>query len=158
MFDIGFSELLLIGGVALVVVGPERLPKLARTAGHLFGRMQRYVNDVKSDINREMEAAELKELKALRDTVEETGRELQSSMSAHGSEISDEIRKTENEFERLKNPTLHFGQADAAATTEPATPDAIDAEDASPQMELGLNAGRIATAEPLSATPEPARP
>ena len=50
MFDIGFSELMLIGIVALIVIGPERLPKVARTLGHLLGRAQRYVNDVKSDI------------------------------------------------------------------------------------------------------------
>jgi Tat protein translocase TatB subunit len=52
MFDIGFSELVVIAVVALIVIGPERLPKAARTMGHLFGRLQRYVNDVKSDINR----------------------------------------------------------------------------------------------------------
>ena len=51
MFDIGFSELIVIGIVALVVIGPERLPKVARTAGLLLGRLQRYVNDVKADIN-----------------------------------------------------------------------------------------------------------
>lgn len=60
MFDIGFSELLMIGVVALIVIGPERLPKVARTAGHLYGRLQRYVSDVKSDISREMELDELK--------------------------------------------------------------------------------------------------
>ena len=60
MFDIGFSELLVIALVALVVIGPERLPRVARTAGHLLGRLQRYVGDVKSDINREMQLDELK--------------------------------------------------------------------------------------------------
>ena len=58
MFDIGFSELLVIAVVALIVIGPERLPKVARTVGHLIGRMQRYVNDVKADISREMELDE----------------------------------------------------------------------------------------------------
>ena len=62
MFDIGFSEIVVIGVVALVVIGPERLPKTARTLGHLFGRLQRYVNDVKADINREMELEELRKL------------------------------------------------------------------------------------------------
>ena len=64
MFDIGFSEMLVIAVVALIVIGPERLPKVARTLGHLFGRMQRYVNDVKSDISREMELEELRKLQA----------------------------------------------------------------------------------------------
>ena len=64
MFDIGFSELMVIGVVALIVIGPERLPKVARTLGHLLGRAQRYVNDVKSDINREIQLDELKKLQA----------------------------------------------------------------------------------------------
>ncbi|HUL57156.1 MAG TPA: Sec-independent protein translocase protein TatB, partial [Usitatibacter sp.] len=54
MFDFGFSKLFLLGIVALVVIGPERLPKVARTMGHLYGRLQRYVTQVKADINREM--------------------------------------------------------------------------------------------------------
>lgn len=64
MFDISFSEIVVIAVVALIVVGPERLPKVARTLGYLFGRAQRYVADVKSDIQREMELEELKKLKA----------------------------------------------------------------------------------------------
>ena len=64
MFEIGFSELALIAIVALVVVGPERLPRVARTAGLLLGRMQRYVNDVKADIHREIQLDELKRLQA----------------------------------------------------------------------------------------------
>ena len=62
MFDVGFSELLVIAVVALIVIGPERLPRVARTAGHLLGRLQRYVGDVKSDINREMQIEDLKKL------------------------------------------------------------------------------------------------
>ena len=62
MFDVGFSELMVIAVVALIVIGPERLPKAARTLGHLFGRLQRYVNDVKADINREIELDELRKL------------------------------------------------------------------------------------------------
>ena len=61
MFDVGFSELMVIAIVALIVIGPERLPKVARTAGHLLGRLQRYVSDVKADINREMQLDELQE-------------------------------------------------------------------------------------------------
>ena len=62
MFDLGFSELLLIAVVALVVLGPERLPKVARQAGAWMGKLQRYVADVKSDINRQMELDELRKL------------------------------------------------------------------------------------------------
>jgi len=64
MFDISFSELIVIGIVALVVIGPERLPKVARTLGHLLGRAQRYVGDVKADIQREIQLDELKKLQA----------------------------------------------------------------------------------------------
>ena len=63
MFDIGFSELMVIGLVALIVIGPERLPRVARTLGHLAGRLQRYVADVKADINREVELDELRKMK-----------------------------------------------------------------------------------------------
>ena len=73
MFDIAFSEMLIIAVVALIVLGPEKLPKVARTAGHLLGRLQRYVNDVKTDINREMQLEELKKLQA---QVEESARSL----------------------------------------------------------------------------------
>ena len=91
MFDIGFSELLVIAVVALIVIGPERLPKVARTLGHLFGRMQRYVNDVKADISREME---LEELKKIQSGVEDAARSFQSS-------VSKEVSETESEFNKL---------------------------------------------------------
>lgn len=82
MFDIGFSELMVIGLVALVVIGPERLPGVARTVGHLAGRLQRYVADVKADINREME---LEELRKMRDSVQKAATEIETSV---GSELS----------------------------------------------------------------------
>jgi sec-independent protein translocase protein TatB len=62
MFDVGLSELMVIALVALIVIGPERLPRVARTAGHLLGRLQRYVGDVKADINREIQLEDLKKL------------------------------------------------------------------------------------------------
>ncbi|MGH8621607.1 MAG: Sec-independent protein translocase protein TatB, partial [Burkholderiales bacterium] len=77
MFDIGFSELLVIAIVALIVIGPERLPGVARTLGHLFGRMQRYVNDVKADISREME---LEELKKMQSSMEDAARSMRDSV------------------------------------------------------------------------------
>ena len=77
MFDIGFSELIVIGIVALVVIGPEKLPKVARTLGLLLGRAQRYVNDVKADINREMQ---LDELRKLQSQVTESARSLEDSV------------------------------------------------------------------------------
>lgn len=64
MFDVSFTELMVIALVGLIVIGPERLPKVARTIGHLLGRLQRYVSEVKSDISREMQIEELKRLQA----------------------------------------------------------------------------------------------
>jgi sec-independent protein translocase protein TatB len=94
MFDIGFSELLVIGVVALLVIGPERLPKVARTAGHLFGRLQRYVNDVKADIQREIE---LDELKKLRTQFEDAARSVEQSVNEVGQELrsaSDDLNRS----------------------------------------------------------------
>ncbi len=77
MFDISFTEILVIAIVALVVLGPERLPKVARTLGHLLGRAQRYVNDVKNDIQQEMELEELKKLKT---SVHDAARSIENSV------------------------------------------------------------------------------
>ena len=90
MFDIGFSELMLIGLVALIVIGPERLPRVARTVGHLAGRLQRYVSDVKADINREME---LDELRKMRDEMQQTASEMESSVRKDMSETEQELNK-----------------------------------------------------------------
>lgn len=85
MFDIGMWELFVIGVVALIVIGPEELPRVARTTGHLLGRLRRYVSDVKSDIGREMEMADLKRMQ---ESVTESARELQHSLNeqAHALE------------------------------------------------------------------------
>ncbi|MGB6217431.1 MAG: Sec-independent protein translocase protein TatB, partial [Castellaniella sp.] len=79
MFDVSFSELMLIGVIALIVIGPERLPKVARTIGHLLGRAQRYVNEVKSDIQKEMD---LKEIGDIKNQMEDAARSVQSSMTS----------------------------------------------------------------------------
>ena len=95
MFDIGFSELVVIGVVALVVIGPERLPKTARTVGHLFGRLQRYVNDVKADINREMELDELRKLKS---EMQGAAREFEQSVTSAASEVQAGVRSVERDL------------------------------------------------------------
>ncbi len=88
MFDLGFTELMVIALVALVVIGPERLPRVARTMGHLAGRLQRYVADVKADINREVE---LDELKKMRDSMQSAASDIESTVRA-------EMNKTESEL------------------------------------------------------------
>ena len=91
MFDIGFSEMIVIAIVALVVIGPERLPKVARTAGHLLGRLQRYVSDVKSDINREIQLDELKKLQAeIQESARSVEQRLTSEIQALRQVASDE--------------------------------------------------------------------
>jgi sec-independent protein translocase protein TatB len=84
MFDFSFSELAVIGAVALVVLGPERLPKVARTVGDWVGKAQRYVNQVKTDINREMELAELKKLQ---EEAQAAARSVESSLQGVQSDF-----------------------------------------------------------------------
>jgi len=98
VFDVGFSELMVIAVVALIVIGPERLPRVARTMGHLFGRLQRYVNDVKADINREIELDELRKFKS---TFEDAARGFESSVSTTVDSVQSEVTKTESELSTL---------------------------------------------------------
>ena len=95
MFDIGFSELLVIGVVALIVIGPEKLPRMARTVGHLAGRLQRYVSDVKADINR---VIELDELRKMRDSMQQAASNFQSTVNEEISRAGAEVSKVENEL------------------------------------------------------------
>src|SRR3954463_9466249 len=90
MFDIGFSELLVIGVVALIVIGPQKLPRVARTAGILMGRLQRYVSDVKADINREIE---LDELRKMRDSMQKAASEMQSSVDTELNKTAEDLNK-----------------------------------------------------------------
>jgi sec-independent protein translocase protein TatB len=101
MFDIGFSELLLIAIVALIVIGPQQLPRVARTVGHLFGRMQRYVNDVKADISREMELQELKKLQA---SMEDTARSMHDSVNRSVSDTESELNKIAQSAQPAPDP------------------------------------------------------
>ncbi len=114
MLDIGFSELTLIGVVALVVLGPERLPKVARTAGHLFGRLQRYVVNVKADINREMEFSELAKMK---EEVTSAAQSFEQSVNEQASAFESEARAVK------KNTVADYQTGDAAppasTTTSP---------------------------------------
>ena len=84
MIDLGISKLALIGAVALIVIGPEKLPRVSRTVGALLGKAQRYVADVKAEVNRSME---LDELKKMKETVESAARDVESSVSAGASDF-----------------------------------------------------------------------
>jgi sec-independent protein translocase protein TatB len=140
MFDIGFSELMVIGVVALVVIGPERLPKVARTAGILFGRLQRYVAQVKTDINREMELSELSKVKS---EFEGAAREFQRDIETKVQDAERDIREVETEIDRQLRPEGESpgtpaapsadGGAGSAAGPQPAAPGP------SPQLELAID-------------------
>ncbi len=97
MFDIGFSEILVIAVVALIVIGPERLPGVARTLGHLLGRMQRYVNDVKADIAREMEMEDLRKLKG---KVEDAARSIEQTVNREMSDAQSQLNQAQEAFTR----------------------------------------------------------
>lgn len=137
MFDIGFSEIVVIAVVALVVIGPERLPKAARTLGHLFGRLQRYVNDVKSDINREIE---LDELRKLQREVQTAAADLKSSVESAAQGVESSVREVERDL-------------NAGAFEEP--PPASLAEPVALPNEPGGELADAAPAEPPRQSPLP---
>ncbi len=123
MFDIGFSELVVIGIVALLVLGPERLPKVARTTGHLLGRLQRYVSDVKSDINREMQLDELKRLQeeartsamAFESTVRSEIASVESGVNASMASATSAVADLENSLKAPVEPTPDAHEAASVA-------------------------------------------
>jgi len=88
MFDIGFSEMVVLAVVALVVLGPERLPKVAKQAGAWMGKMRRYVDDVKSDINRQMELSELRKLQT---QVTDAAKEIEKTVGSSVAELQNEV-------------------------------------------------------------------
>jgi len=123
MFEIGFSELIVIAIVALVVIGPERLPKVARTAGHLLGRLRRYVNDVKADINREIQ---FDELKTLQTSIQESARDLRQDIASEMQIIKlsiDQTVKSAGEDSTL--PATGGGSALELQNAQPETADMV---------------------------------
>ena len=142
MFDFGFSELLVIGVVLLVVVGPERLPKVARTAGHLLGRLQRYVSDVKSDIQREIQ---LDELKKLQEQVQQQARELETSVKGQVSDVESGLRMAEQEMRATVGDVQQAAAPQSSATMRPVAGEATGP--ASPPQ----TAGNAASQQPVPA-------
>lgn len=88
MIELGISKIALIGAVALIVIGPEKLPRVARTVGTLLGKAQRYVNDVKAEVNRSME---LDELRKARDSVQTAAQEVESSIRSGARDLEQEL-------------------------------------------------------------------
>ena len=128
MFDVGLSELMVIAVVALVVIGPERLPKVARTAGLLLGRLQRYVSDVKADINREIQLDELKKLQ----------QQVSDQVTSLEASVTHEMREVESSVGKVIEPLAADG---AAATPAPAASPPVDPPAARSPAPAGLVAG-----------------
>jgi len=111
MLDLGLTKMALIGVVALVVLGPERLPRVARTAGALFGRAQRYINDVKAEVTREIELDELRRMKT----------EFETAASNVENTVHDNLRKHETELNEAwgsgssVSPSIAGGALEGAA-------------------------------------------
>jgi sec-independent protein translocase protein TatB len=125
VFDVSFGELILIGAVTLIVVGPERMPKVARTAGMLLGRLQRFIGNVKAELHQEMQMSELAQLEAdLRKEADEIQQSIHqplsdaASMLAEGAQMpptaSEENRVDESSAAIAANPNEH-GQLDLFA-------------------------------------------
>ena len=144
MFDFSFFELVVIGVVALIVIGPERMPKVARTMGLLFGRAQRYVSQVKADINNQLKLEELRKIEA----------DLRAKASTAEHVIIEETRHVEQEFRGVaEQVTPATAQGDATAEN-PGEPQPLPSAEipavASAQLELGLDSARPHQAETAS--------
>lgn len=104
MFDIGFSELVAVSLIALIVLGPKRLPEVARTAGRWMGQLRRFITDVKQDIDREIHSEDLAELRKLKEELNDTRQMMQNT--------SGELVKGFTEINpELSSPTIHSSEA-----------------------------------------------
>lgn len=123
MFDVSFTELMVIGVIALIVIGPERLPKVARTIGHLMGRAQRYVNDVKSDIQREIE---LDELRKFKDDIDHAASDMQTSLRSTENALQNDLNSVRDTLDQTRRDATSglpdAAQAETRTIAPPATP------------------------------------
>jgi sec-independent protein translocase protein TatB len=167
MFNFGLSEIMVIAVVGLIVIGPERLPKVAKTVGHLFGRMQRYASQVKAEIDREVQ---LDELKNLQKTMKEAADEIEADVSSQFNFIQSEIDEADKELsDSVENAKSNLNDdapnqiavkkldSQKVATSElgdeGATIDSIEridekAKDTEPQNGINLMAGMSFVKEP----------
>ena len=100
MIDLGLGKMALIGVVALIVIGPEKLPRVARMVGALLGKAQRYVNDVKAEVNRSME---LDELKKMKEEMEGAARDVESSVNSAASNFEKSWSDATSELNSIAN-------------------------------------------------------
>jgi sec-independent protein translocase protein TatB len=111
MIDIGLTKIALIGVVALVVIGPEKLPRVARMAGSLFGRAQRYMNQVKSEVSREIELEEL--------------RKMQQEMRDAASEVQRDVEEAERTIHAAVNEAAEAAMEGQSSLLDPPDPDSL---------------------------------
>lgn len=150
MFDVSLTELMVIGVVALIVIGPERLPKVARTVGHLLGRAQRYVNDVKSDIQREIELDELRKFKS---EMEDAAQGVQSSLNETQASLQEPVQQFRAELDEVARAASGKAEPETAADV-PAEPARTIAP---PGQNHNLDLDLPPAAEPApAAAPQPA--
>ena len=151
MFDIGFTELLVIGVVALLVIGPERLPKVARTAGQWLGRLNRYVSQVKQDINRDMQLEELRKMQQqMQDTAQkyeimatDMGRQAEETVAQEVQGVNKLMQAmsvtdgglTQREFDKLQAEQAERAAAALEPATAPALPEAAGSPTSTPSAE-----------------------
>ncbi|MGS1008068.1 Sec-independent protein translocase protein TatB [Achromobacter anxifer] len=151
MFDVSFTELMVIGVIALIVIGPERLPKVARTVGHLLGRAQRYVNDVKSDIQREIELDELRKFKS---EMEDAAQGVQQSLNETQASLQEPVQQFRAELDEVAREAS-IKTEPAAAGDAPAEPERSIAPPPGQNHSLDLDLPPMAVPAP-AATQQPA--
>jgi sec-independent protein translocase protein TatB len=157
MFDIGFSQILIIALVAMIVIGPKRLPKTVRTLGHLLGRMQRYVSEIKTDIQREME---LEELKKVRQTMADIGKDIEQSVKSVVQETEKTVQKAEGSVREMESelnriasdePTVQIAGEDMQTTL--AATDADTDPDTTPAAATTAETEKEVATEPPATVP-----
>ena len=114
MIDFGFDKIALIGAVALIVIGPEKLPKVARTVGHLLGKAQRYVADVKAEVNRSIELDELKKMKT---QFEDAARDVEQTVNKEMSQAQSEFNSLDTGWSPESTPALGVGSSSSELST-----------------------------------------
>jgi len=161
MFNFGISELMIIAVVGLIIIGPERLPRVARTLGHLVGRMQRYVTEIKADISREVE---LDELRKLQSSMKEAAEEIEESVSKQVNFIEDEVKQAESATRKSVEDAVEPEAGDSEAESGTEEP---KAESKEPQAGINLmhslnppdypdeKPEQVSEADATAQTPEP---
>ncbi len=118
MFDFGFSEMVVIAVIGLIVLGPERLPRVAKQAGQWLGKLQRYVSDVKSDINRQMELDDLRKLQSeVKDAASNLESTFRSSVSEAQSEFDSIASTAKGQESTTETPSTDWDKIFAARRT-----------------------------------------